>query len=274
LAGPARWTETEDGRKTIADLHKFIHDCKQHGYDVSDLESYVASPGPDPAELPARLKTVMERISRQRQKEIEELEARSSPDVGPEQRRKYPMKQEHKSAREDIEPKGQAETSRCPRCGKTVKAGWKSCPFCRSPLPPSEPRSKSPELGRWSDTEEGRKELADIRYSLEIFKSNGFDVSEFEKYLESPDVTSEGVKSRTLSMIMRMREEQKERLECPKCFADLEPEDKRCPSCGAKVEQPDKVASAERCPKCQARLGPKDSKCPVCGHRLKPWFSF
>jgi DNA-binding transcriptional MerR regulator len=274
LAEPARWTETEDGRKTIVDIHKFIADCRRHGYDVSDLESYVASPDPDPAELPARMRAVMQRIARYREQKMAELEAISSHGAGPEQPRQNPTKSEHRPAKEDDARTGQVETSRCPRCGKNVKAGWKSCPFCRSALPPSEPQSKSPEPGLWGDTEEGRKELADIRYSIEIFKSNGYDVSEFEKYLESPDVTREGIKSRTLSVIMRMREEQKERLECPKCFADLEPEDKRCPSCGAKVEKPDKAAPPERCPRCQTRLGPKDRKCPTCGHRIKPWFSF
>ena len=274
MAEPARWTETEDGRKTISDVQKFIADCKRHGYDVSDLEAFIASTDPDPAELPVRMRAVMQSIGRIRQKEMAELEAAGKWRTHAGDRPQDPAETGHMPAREDGARTGQAETSRCPRCGKKVKAGWKSCPFCRAALPPSGPQSKSPEPGRWAETEEGRKEITVLRRSIRVFKSNGYEVNELEKYLESPDVTQEGIKRRTLSMVEGIRAEQKRRQECPKCFADLEPVDKRCPSCGAKVEQPAKTEAPERCPKCQTRLGPNDRKCPVCGHRLKPWFSF
>ncbi len=130
-----------------------------------------------------------------------------------------------------------------------------------------------------ADTDDAKK-LAALRNAVSGWKEAGYDVSELEKYLDSPDVTPEGVNSRLGTLLKtiteRMRGEANRSYppECPKCFADLASKDVKCPSCGAPVKRPGQAAPDDRCPECKGRVKPGDRKCPVCGHRLKPWKLF
>ena len=136
-----------------------------------------------------------------------------------------------------------------------------------------------PKRRGWADTDDAKK-LAALRSAMNGWKDAGYDVSELEKYLDSPDVTPEGVNHRldtllrTITKSMRGEAARSYPPECPNCYTDLTSKDVKCPSCGAPVRRPGPAASADRCPECKSRVGPKDSKCPICGHRLRPWSPF
>lgn len=136
-----------------------------------------------------------------------------------------------------------------------------------------------PKRRGWADTDDAKK-LAALRSAMNGWKDAGYDVSELEKYLDSPDVTPEGVNSRlqallrTITKNMRGEATKSYPPECPKCFADLTSKDVKCPFCGTRVQRPGQAAPDDRCPECKGRVRPGDSKCPICGHRLKPWTLF
>jgi predicted amidophosphoribosyltransferase len=180
---------------------------------------------------------------------------------------------------------------KCPRCGKNVKPGWKSCPFCRSSLPTAESMAAVPEPAapaatpvndhsagekmHRADSQDGRNKIAGVRRVMESWKARGLDVEDLEAYLKTPDVTPEGIKSH----LERFLKTSKEHLvvepdECPKCFAEISPTDEKCRSCGARLKKPTDDQPITHCPECRSRVGPKDRKCPTCGRRLKPWSLF
>ena len=127
-----------------------------------------------------------------------------------------------------------------------------------------------PEPKRWADTEEARKRLAILRETVDSWKSAGYDVSELDAYLQSPDMTSEGVTRRLAALVQRINRAP----ECPKCYGSLAPNDIKCPSCDTRILRPGAAPEANRCPECKSRLRPDDRKCPVCGRRLRPWALF
>jgi len=129
-------------------------------------------------------------------------------------------------------------------------------------------------------TDDDQERLAALRSTIRGWKDAGYDVSELEKYLDSPDVTPEGVNHRldtllrTITKSMRNEAARSYPPECPNCYADLTSKDVNCPSCGAPVKRPGQAASADRCPEYKSRIKPGDRKCPICGHRLRSWALF
>jgi hypothetical protein len=268
------WAETEQWRQMLAHLREMMESMKASGLDVSELEEFLKSPNLTWQGVESHHEVFLKRMGAGQKGRSKGFASFESPHVISEER--Y-YRFESKSDNIDSRQKAGSEQtahSKCPTCGKMVDPQWKSCPFCRSGLPVAGPPSETPETGRWAETKEGQKRLADLQHSLEVFKSDGHDVSELEEYLKSPDITPAGVNSRLFSLIERINKRTHEGRECPRCFADLAPDDKRCPSCGAKVERPGETTPTEHCPKCQGRVGPKDRKCPTCGHRLRPWSLF
>jgi len=137
-----------------------------------------------------------------------------------------------------------------------------------------------PKPMRWAETRDGRTKLAALRSALNGWKGAGYDVSELEDYLKTPDMTREGVDSRLRALLKTITDRMRGGAtrsyppECPKCFADLTSKDVRCPSCGARIPRPAQAAPALTCPQCKSRVKPTDRKCPTCGHRLRPWSLF
>lgn len=136
-----------------------------------------------------------------------------------------------------------------------------------------------PRKTRWTDTDESREALAQLRRAMVGWKAGGIDVRELEAYLASPGITEEGLEQRLRPVItrvnmrnMRMRAGKSIPPECRRCHTQLLSTEKQCPECGLPVSGP--VQACPSCPVCKSRLGPGDKKCQICGRRLKPWKLF
>jgi RNA polymerase subunit RPABC4/transcription elongation factor Spt4 len=133
---------------------------------------------------------------------------------------------------------------------------------------------------RWWDTDEAQQALAQLRSAMVGWKEAGYDVSELEQYLASPDMTREGVEERVQAVLAlitsRMRTTATHSFPpvCPRCSAQLTSKERICPACSAELYKRERVAPYVNCPECKSRARPEDSKCPVCGRRLKPWSLF
>ena len=133
---------------------------------------------------------------------------------------------------------------------------------------------------RWADTPDAKAKLAILHGALEGWKEAGYDVSELEDYLNSPNITPEGVEQRVQALLgsitSRMRREATRSYppQCTKCLADLTSKDLKCPYCGKPVPGRKQVVPTVRCPECKSRVGQNDRRCPTCGHRLRPWSIF
>ena len=135
------------------------------------------------------------------------------------------------------------------------------------------------ESGRWADTQEGRDRMRVLREAVERLKSDGIDVGELDEYLRSPDITREEIELLLRDVNGRIYElgkaelEQRTPPECPKCFAEISPTDKRCPSCFAQLQRlKTPAAVADRRPERESRVEPEDRKCPGCGRWAKPYW--
>jgi hypothetical protein len=137
-----------------------------------------------------------------------------------------------------------------------------------------------PQKNGWTDTEEARQALAQLRSAMVGWKEAGFDTSELERYLAQPDMTREGVEERVQAILAlitgRMRATAGRSFPplCPRCSAQMTSKERYCPSCTAAMAKRAQVAPYVNCPECKSRARPEDSTCPVCGRRLKPWKLF
>jgi hypothetical protein len=113
-----------------------------------------------------------------------------------------------------------------------------------------------PKTGRWADTEDARRIIANVRASLARWKAAGHDVEELEQYLSSPDPTPTGIDSR-LRLLLRT--------EGGPWPGDLEhPAPFLCPYCANKINP-----SWQNCPYCRSDLSA--AKHPTRGTRVARW---
>lgn len=149
-----RWAETEAGREMLKHMREMIESMKADGLEVRDLEEFLKSPHPTREGVEYHQKVFLKR-SGGNEGNLKVFASQKSPQVVSEERYyRFESRSTGKDTGEAAGPE-KAVLHGCPRCGKTVKPGWKSCPFCRSSLveprlqvEPPGPLATEPPAGR------------------------------------------------------------------------------------------------------------------------------
>lgn len=154
-----------------------------------------------------------------------------------------------------------AEMVPCPSCSRTVKASWKSCPFCGSKIAPAEKKPLAPVPAAPAPSTAPAPTIPVLPLPTAPAPSAA----------PTPTIPAAPVPAAPVSA-------------CPKCKAAVKPHWKVCPSCGsalvpsalappvpaAVVAPPAEAAAQERCPACGARIRPGMTECSLCKTPLLP----
>lgn len=120
---------------------------------------------------------------------------------------------------------------------------------------------------RWADTEDALEKIANLRKTMESWKSAGYNVSEMEHYLKRSDITEEGFDRRLKELIKRIKEEVKreeQRAEDEREYlfsSDISPKER-----GRRLKTYFEGIKEE---KKQEMEQPGPLKCPTCGMDVK-----